>query len=476
MDALTCSFTLKACARGLASLETIQVHSNVVRYGFMADTLLGTTLLDVYAKLGDIDSARKVFDEMTQRDIAAWNALILGLSQGNQASEAIILFNQMETEGFKPNEVTVLGALSACSHLGAVKAGDEIYRYIKAQKLDLNLQVCNAVIDMYSKCGFVGKACEVFDRISYRNNVVTWNTMIMAFAMHGDGFKALELFEKMCRGGVQPDDVSYLALLSACNHGGLVEEGVKVFNSMERHGVKPNVKHYGTLVDLLGRAGRLKEAYDIINSLPMVPDVVLWQSLLGACQIYKDVELAEIVSRKLVEMGSNDCGDFVQLSNIYAAHKRWSDVRKVRDAMKSRDVKKVPGFSYIEVDGVIHKFYTDDKSNTKWREIYAKLDEIRFKIKELGYVAETSYVFHDIGEEEKENQLCYHSEKLAVAFGLISTSNGTPIQVIKNLRICGDCHVVIKYISKIYGREIIVRDRVRFHQFKEGSCSCKDYW
>ncbi|GKV32461.1 hypothetical protein SLEP1_g41068 [Rubroshorea leprosula] len=476
VDALTCSFTLKACARGLAASESMQIHSDVIRFGFMADALLGTTLLDVYAKVADIGSARKVFDEMVQRDIASWNALILGLAQGDQAGEAIALFKKMETEGLRPNEITVLGALSACSHLGAIKEGERIHRYIRTQKLDLNVQVCNAVIDLYAKCGFVDKAYEVFNGIICKQNVVTWNTMIMGFAMHGDGNKALELFEEMDRAGVRPDAVSYLSLLCACNHAGLVEDGMRLFNSMERHGVKPNVKHYGTLVDLLGRAGQVKKAYNIINSMPMEPDLVLWQSLLGACQIYKDVEMAEMVSSRLVEMGSRSCGDFVLLSNIYAAHKRWGDVGKVRDAMKNRNVKKVPGFSYIEVDGTIHKFFTDDKSNTRWREISEKLNEIRFKIKELGYVAETSFVFHDIGEEEKENQLCYHSEKLAVAFGLISTGDRTPIQVIKNLRICGDCHTVIKLISKIYDREIIVRDRIRFHRFQEGSCSCRDYW
>ncbi|XP_022772384.1 pentatricopeptide repeat-containing protein At1g34160 [Durio zibethinus] len=476
VDALTCSFTLKACARVLAATEARQLHANIMRLGFMADALLGTTLLNVYAKVGDLGRARKVFDEMPQRDIASWNSLIFGLAQGNQASEALELFKRMEVEGLKPNEVTVLGVLSACSHLGDFKEGEKIHLFIRNEKLDLNVQVCNALIDMYANCGFVDKAYGVFDDMGCRKCLVTWNTMIMAFAMDGNGLKALQLFQQMDGARVQPDSVTYLAVLCACNHAGLVEDGVRLFNTMGKHGVKPNMKHYGSVVDLLGRAGRLKEAYNIINSMPMVPDVVLWQSLLGACRIYKDVEMAEIASRNLVEMGSNNCGDFVLLSNVYAAHERWNDVGRVRDSMKKRDVKKVPGFSYIEVDGLRHKFFTGDKSNAKWKEIYSKLDEIRFRIKELGYVAETSFVLHDIGEEEKENQLCHHSEKLAVAFGLISTSEGTPIQVIKNLRICVDCHVVIKLISKIYERQIIVRDRVRFHKFKDGFCSCRDYW
>ncbi|KAK2659152.1 hypothetical protein Ddye_005685 [Dipteronia dyeriana] len=477
IDALTCSFVLKACARFLARPQTLQVHSQVVRCGFAADALLGTTLLDVYAKVGDLGSARKLFDEMPVRDIASWNALIAGLAQGNFASEALELFKRMREEGlFRPNEVTVLGALSACSRLGALKEGEKIHQYIRDEKLDMKVIVCNAVIDMYAKCGFVDKAFVVFDSVKCKKSLVSWNTMIMAFAMHGDGSKALELFEQMGQADVKPDEVSYLAVLCACNHAGLVDDGMRLFNSMAENGVNPNKKHYGSVVDLLGRAGRLQEAYDIVKSMPMVPDVVLWQTLLSPCQIYGDVEIAEIASRKLVEMGSNNCGDFVLLSNVYAAHERWKDVGRVRDIMKNRDVRKVPAFSYVEVDGAINKFFTSDKSHEKWRQIYDKLDEIRLKIKEFGYVAGTNYVLHDIGEEEKENALCYHSEKLAVAFCLISTSEGTSIQVYKNLRICGDCHFVIKLISKIYNREIIVRDRVRFHKFKEGTCSCKDYW
>lgn len=476
MDALTCSFALKACARALARSEAMQIHSQIVRFGFYADVLLMTTLLDVYAKAGDLDCADKVFDEMGVRDIASWNALIAGLAQGSRPSEAIALFKRMTVEGWKPNEVTVLGALSACLQLGALKEGEKIHGYIMEEKLDMNVIVCNAVIDMYAKCGFVNKAYCVFENMFCRKSLVTWNTMIMAFAMHGDAYKALELFEQMGRAGVHPDAVSYLAVLCACNHAGLVEDGVRLFDSMAGSGITPNVKHYGSVVDLLGRAGRLKEAYDIINSMPMFPDVVLWQSLLGACKTYGNVEMAEIASRKLVEMGSKSCGDFVLLSNVYAARERWNDVGRVREAMKNRDVKKIPGFSYIEVDGVIHKFVNGDQSHSNWRDIYGKLDEIKFRIKAYGYVAETNFVLHDIGQEDKENVLCYHSEKLAVAFGLICTSEGTPIQVIKNLRICGDCHVVIKLISKIYNREIIVRDRARFHRFKEGLCSCRDFW
>ncbi|XP_052190992.1 pentatricopeptide repeat-containing protein At1g34160 [Diospyros lotus] len=475
-DALTCSFTLKACARALARSEATQIHSHVVHFGFGADFLLQTTLLDVYAKSGDLENAHNVFDGMRVRDIASWNALIAGLAQGSRPNEALELFKRLRLEGLKPNEVTVLGVLSACSQLGAIREGEKIWDYIRDENLDANVQVCNAAIDMYAKCGFVEKAYWVFDNIKCKKSLVTWNTLIMASAMHGDGYRALELFEQMHEANVSRDSVSYLAALCACNHAGLVEEGFRLFNSMEGCGISPNVKHYGCVVDLLGRAGRLEEAFQLVDSMPMVPDVVLWQTLLGACKTYGNINMAERVSRMLMEMGSNSCGNFVLLSNLYAAHERWDDVRRVRDAMNSIEVKKVPGFSYTEVDGAVHKFVNGDQSHPSWQHIYRKLEEVRFRIEAYGYVPETNYVLHDIGQEEKENALCYHSEKLAVAFGLISTGESSPIQVIKNLRICGDCHVVIKLISKIYDREIIVRDRARFHRFKEGSCSCRDYW
>ncbi|GFP79011.1 pentatricopeptide repeat-containing protein at1g34160 [Phtheirospermum japonicum] len=478
-DALTCSFFLKACARALARTESLQMHAQVLKSGFDADVLLQTTLLDAYSKCGDLCYACKLFDEMPKRDIASWNALISGMAQGNRPYEALELFNRMRDQRIMmPNEVTVLGALSACSQLGAIKEGDKIYDYIKKRRLDENVIVCNAIIDMYSKCGLVEKAYDVFETMRCSKGTITWNTMIMGFAIDGNGPKALQLFHRMAGGHAapKPDGVTYLAALCACNHAGMVDEGTRLFELMEKNGVSKNVKHYGSVVDLLGRAGRLNEAHEIIESMPMFPDVVLWQTLLGASKIYGNVEIAEKASRKLVEMGSTTCGDFVLLSNVYAAHGRWSDVGRVRDDMKTRDVKKVPGFSYTEMNGVICQFYNGDKSHPRWREIYGKLEEISFRVREFGYEPETNYVLHDIGDEEKQNALFYHSEKLAVAFGLISSDEGSPISVNKNLRICGDCHVVIKLVSKLYGREIIVRDRTRFHRFKDGSCSCRDYW
>lgn len=417
---------------------------------------------------------------MPMRDIASWNALILGFAGGNRARDALLAFERLctsssLTEREQVNEITVIGALSACAQLGALREGKAVESRARQHGFWPNVRVQNALIDMYAKCGSVERAEAVF-RLMNERSLVSWNAIIMGFGLHGRGERALCLFDEMLTlGTVEPDAVTYLAVLCGCNHAGLVDEGLRVFRSMK---VAPNVKHYGTIVDLLGRAGRLSDAYSVISSMPsdVEPDVVLWQTLLGACKTYGHVELAEYVSNKLHEMGSNGCGDYVLLSNVYAAKERWSDVDRVRDEMIKNDVRKVPGFSYTEIDGVVHKFLNGDQGHERWKEIYRKLDEIGPRIKGLGYVPDVSNVLHDVGEEDKENVLYHHSEKLAIAFGLISTREGTPIHVMKNLRICGDCHTVAKLISKAYDRVIIIRDRARYHHFEGGECSCKDYW
>ncbi|KMT06861.1 hypothetical protein BVRB_6g152020 [Beta vulgaris subsp. vulgaris] len=261
-DALTCSFVLKACARALAKFECLLMHSMVIRSGFMVDMLFQTTLMDVYCKVGEFRGAKKVFDEMLKRDIVSWNALICGLAQGSFHNEALKLFQEMLGTGLKADEITVLGTLSACSQMGALKEGDNVWCFIKEEKLDMKVAVCNAGIDMYRKCGFVDRAYVVFRTMRCKKNVITWNTIVMGFAMHGHGMEAIALLKEMECVGVFPDILTYLGVLCACNHAGLVDEGFGLFNLMEEKGIVRNVKHYGAVVDLLGRAGRLNEAYE----------------------------------------------------------------------------------------------------------------------------------------------------------------------------------------------------------------------
>jgi len=267
------------------------------------------------------------------------------------------------------------------------------------------------------------------------------------------------------------------SVLSACSHSGLLEEGKRYFELMkEVFWIAPKLSHFSCMVDLLGRAGRLYEAKTLIENMPVKPDATIWGSLLGACRIYGNLDFAERVADILFQLDHLQSGYLVLLSNIYEAKSRCNKVEMVRNMMARRGANKIQGFSLIEFDNMVHKFGVGDRSHPQSDMIYSELEELATKMKLLGYVPFTDFVLHDIEEEGKEEALSYHSERLAIAFGLINTSPGTTIRVTKNLRICGDCHNAIKIIAKIEKRLIIVRDMHRFHHFEDGACSCRDYW
>lgn len=343
--------------------------------------------------------------------------------------------------------------------------------------MEESLIVGTSIIDMYCKCGRMELARTVFNHMKEKN-IKTWTAMVAGYGMHGRAREALEIFYSMIRAGVRPNYITFVSVLAACSHAGLVKEGRHWFNSMtnEFH-IQPGIEHYGCMVDLLGRAGNLKEAYDLVNGMNAVkPDFVIWGSLLGACRIHKNVELGEICAKKLFELEPNNCGYYSLLSNIYADAERWEDVEKIRVIMKNRGLAKPPGFSIVDLRGKVHVFLVGDKEHPQHQKIYEYLEELTMKLQEIGYVPNMASVYHDVDKEEKEMILRVHSEKLAVAFGIMNSVPGSTIQVIKNLRVCGDCHTMIKMISKAVNREIVVRDSKRFHHFKDGLCSCGDYW
>jgi pentatricopeptide repeat protein len=277
--------------------------------------------------------------------------------------------------------------------------------------------------------------------------------------------------------GMNPNHITFVSVLSACSHTGLIDEGRQYFDSMSQdYQLTPGVKHYTCMVDLLGRAGRLDEAEDIIRKVPVEPDAGLWGALLGACRIHGNIELGERVAARLFEIEPENPGYYVLLSNIYATAGRWHDIAKVRTMMADKRLKKVPGCSWIELDDKVHAFRVGEKVHPQSKEIYAMLETLAAQMEAAGYVPNTNFVLHDVEEELKEDILYSHSEKLAIAFGLLNTSPGTSIRITKNLRVCGDCHTATKFISKITRREIIMRDANRFHHFKNGLCSCGDYW
>ncbi|KAL9245818.1 hypothetical protein vseg_019424 [Gypsophila vaccaria] len=502
-NAYTFSSLLKSC--GVKG--GVLLHSQAVKLGFDGDLFVRTGLLDLYAKSGDVVSARQLFDTMSERslvaltamltcyakygaldearvlfdgmeekDVVCWNVMIDGYTQHGRPNDALVLFREMLKAKLRANEITTLSVLSACGQLGALELGKWVHSYIENNGIRVNVHVGTALIDMYGKCGSLEDARLVFEGLSSKD-VVAWNSMIVGYAMHGFSQEALNLFDEMCMMGFRPTDITFIGVLNACAHAGLVPEGKKLFALMkDGYNLKPKVEHYGCMVNLLGRAGHLEEAYELIKGMHIDHDSVLLGTLLSACRLHGNLTLGEEIAKLLIDRGLATDGTYVLLSNLYARAGDWDSVAKVRAMMKDKGIRKEPGCSSIEVRNKVHEFLAGDLTHPKSKQIYAKLEEIEERLKAQGYCPQIEAVLHDVGEQEKERSLGVHSERLAIAFGLISTAPNTTIKIVKNLRVCSDCHTVTKLISQITRRRIVVRDRNRFHHFENGVCSCGDYW
>lgn len=437
-----------------------------------------TALMTGYMNFGKVETARELFDRMPRRNLVTWNSMVAGYVKNCQSEDGLKLFRTMvgtET-GVRPNPSTFSSVLLACSDLSALELGRQVHQYVCKFPLCCTTTCGNALLSMYCKCGELEDARKLFDEMPHRD-VVTWNAMISGYAQHGLGEKAIQLFNEMRKGGRKPNWITFVAVLLACNHAGLVELGLHYFKCMENdYKVEAKLDHYACMVDLLGRAGLLVEAVDLIQKMPFQPHAAIFGTLLGACRIHKNLELAEFAAKKLLDLDPWSSGGYVQLANVYAAMNKWDDVARVRHSMRENKVVKTPGYSWIEVKSEIHEFRSGDRIHPQLDSINDKLSELEQRMKAAGYVPNLDCTLHDLEEERKEMILSRHSERLAIAFGLISTTPGTRIRVFKNLRVCMDCHTVTKFISAIEGREIIVRDTNRFHHFRNGVCSCGDYW
>ncbi|OMO68329.1 Germin [Corchorus olitorius] len=474
-DNYTLPSVLRVCRDEMDFFMGSLVHSVVLKSGLVMDHFVCSALVDMYAKCRVIEDARKLFDNMPHKDLVTWTVMIGGYAECGNAKESLALFEWMIEEGLVPDKINMVTVVDACAKLGAMHKARHVHEYICRMGFNLNAILGTAIIDMYAKCGSVDCAREIFDGMREKN-VVSWSAMIAAYGHHGEGRKALDLFPMMLSSGIMPNKVTFVSLLYACTHAGLVDEGLRLFNMMwDEYAVRPNVKHYTCMVDLLGRAGRLDEALNMIENMTVEKDEGVWGALLGACRIHKHVELAERAAKSLIELQPQNPGHYVLLSNIYANSGRWEEMAKIRSMMTKRSLKKIPGWTWIEVDNKIHQFSVGDKSHPLSQEIYGMLKSMSEKLELAGYVPDTNYVLHDVDEEVKLGILYAHSEKLAIAFGLIATPEGAPIRITKNLRICGDCHTFIKFVSAITKRLIVVRDANRFHHFKDGACSCGDY-
>ncbi|KNA17940.1 hypothetical protein SOVF_075400 [Spinacia oleracea] len=466
---------IKSCADVSAVKLGKSVHSHALVNGFMSDSFVQASLVALYAKCGELSVARKVFDKMRQRSIVAWNAMISGYEQNGFAKDAVDLFRLMGKSSVDPDSATFVGVLSACAQLGALQLGNWVHDYIVNHGFELNVVLGTALINMYGRCGDVRKGRVVFDAMR-KKNVVAWTAMISGYGIHGYGKEAMEVYKLMQCNGPSPNEITFVAMLSACAHAGMVNEGRAIFSSMRNdYGVVPGTEHHVCMVDMLGRAGFLNEAYDYVLKLKS-PTPAVWTAMVGACKMHKNFDLGVEAAEKLLAIEPENPGHYVMLSNVYALAGKMERVEKVRNVMIKKRLKKHVGYSIIEVDQRTYLFSMRDKSNFVTSEVYRYLDELMRKISEVGYVSAQESVLHELEEEEREYALRYHSEKLALAFGLLKTKNESVIRIVKNLRMCEDCHLAIKFISRVTNREIIVRDKLRFHHFKDGVCTCADYW
>nr|GEV19711.1 pentatricopeptide repeat-containing protein At1g20230-like [Tanacetum cinerariifolium] len=510
-NSVSVSSILPACSDLKCLRLGREIHGFVVKNGLGGNVFISSALVDMYASCLCLRQAELVFNRMSNRDIvsynvmisayfengeavkalaifgrmkneglrlnyASWNAVICGSLQAGRTQQALELLAEMQKAGFSPNQITLTAVLTACTNLESLRGGKEIHGYIYRHYFLDDTTALTALVFMYAKCGKLEFSQKVFEMMSKRDTVA-WNTMIIANSMHGNGEEALVLFNEMLQSGAKPNAVTFTGVLSGCSHSRLVDEGLSIFNSMSRvHLIEPDAEHHSCVVDVLSRAGRLEEAYCLIQDMVIEPTASAWGALLGACRVYKNVDMARIAAKRLFEIEPHNPGNYVLLSNILVNAKLWGEASETRKIMKDKGIKKEPGCSWVRVKNKVHTFVVADKSNEHSIAIYKFLSDMSEKMRQAGYLPDTEFVLQDLDSEEKVDTLCNHCEKLSVAFGLLNLNGESSITVFKNLRICGDCHNAIKFMAKIVGVTIVVRDALRFHHFKDGHCSCKDFW
>ncbi|CAN1120812.1 Pentatricopeptide repeat-containing protein At1g15510, chloroplastic [Linum perenne] len=468
-DEMTIASVLSACA-SLRNLDMgVKLHELAIRTGLISCTMVANSLIDMYSKCAYTEKALEVFHQISQKEVISWTSIIDGLRINKQCMEALSFFSVM-IRTTKPNSVTLISALSACARIGALMRGKEIHAHVLKTGVGFDGFLPNAILDMYVRCGRMRTALYQFDMI--KKDVGAWNILLRGYARRGRGSWAMELFRKMLDAQVVPDQITFISLLCAFSRSGMVAAGLEVFYSMKfKHSVTPNLKHYACIVDLLGRDGKLEEAYEFILNMPIKPDQAVWGALLNGCRIHRNVELGELAAHNLFKLGPERIGYYILLCNLYSDSGKWDQVVEVREKMKEAGLVLDPGCSWVETKGKVNAFLTDDNcSHPQAREMNAVLEGFYEKMKEAGEESSCT----DEAEKSKANMFCGHSERRAVAFGLINTAPGVPIWVTKNLYMCRSCHSVVKFISKVVRREISVRDTEEFHHFKDGVCSCGD--
>ncbi|XP_038686813.1 pentatricopeptide repeat-containing protein At5g50390, chloroplastic-like [Tripterygium wilfordii] len=471
--------TIATMIRASAGLGFIsvgrQLHTCALKMGARDDIYVSCGLIDMYSKCGMIEDAYWVFDEMPEKTIVGWNSIIAGYALNGYSEEALNVYYDMRDSGVKLDHFTFSIIVRTCARLGSVEHAKQAHAGLIRHGFGSDIVANTTLVDFYSKWNRIEYARHVFDRMPSRN-VLSWNALISGYGNHGRGSEAVEMFELMLLEGLKPNHVTFLAVLSACSHSGLSEHGWEIFHSMSsEYNVQPRAMHYACMIELLGREGLLNEAFALLKNAPVEPKPNMWAALLTACRVHGNLELGKLAAEKLYGMEPEKLNNYVVLLNLYNGSGKLKEAAAVLQTLKRKGLRMLPACTWIDIDNQSHCFLSGDKNHVQTAEIYRKVDELMLEISKHGNVPLERNLLPDVDEQE-ERILMYHSEKLAIAFGLLNTPYWTPLHIVQGHRICGDCHNAIRLISKVTERVIVVRDASRFHHFKNGACSCGDYW
>ncbi|KAK7270165.1 hypothetical protein RIF29_23111 [Crotalaria pallida] len=476
VDNVTLINLLPSCAQVGAVLQGKSIHGLAIRKGFLPHLVLETALLDMYGEFGILKLAELIFNQMMDKNLITWNAMIALYVQNERNRKALKLFEELLSGNLKTDTVTVASILPAYAKLASSRECRQIHGYVMRLNFHSNTFVSNSIIYMYASSGDLATARTIFDQMSCRD-ITSWNTIMMAYAIHGMGRISIELFSDMKERGIQPNDSTFVSLLTSCSNSGMVNDGWTYYNSMKQdYGIEPKIEHYGCMLDLIGRTGNLDQAMSFIEEMPLLPTARIWGSLLNASRNKGNIELAELAAERILSISHDNTGCYILLSNMYAEAGKWEKVGRVKSIMKKLGTEKTLACSSVHTKFQLHRFINQDKSHIESDMIYNVLGIISRNTGHTRCIHGVNKFKPSDLARKKANLPENHSVRLAVCSGLISTALGNPVLVRKNTRICQDCHIFVKRTSEITKREIIVGDSKVFHHFIEGHCSCADYW
>ncbi|KAG6509281.1 pentatricopeptide repeat-containing protein At5g03800-like [Zingiber officinale] len=478
----TLTSAMNACALVTDMKKSEQIHAFLIKSGCKLSAWIEAALLDMCSKCGRIHDAREMFTSLVHEENfqLAWTSLMCAYSRNGQHNEALSLFQLgiVRHDLMIMDEFLYSAVLALCGTLGFAEMGQQIHCVIVKSGVLSDLEVGNALFSMYAKCGNLEDSITLFSQMP-QHDIVSWNTLLTAHLLHRQGDNALDAWQRMENFGVMPDGITFLLIISACRYtsSNSIETSHRLFQLMENsYSITPTSEHYSAMVDVLGYWGSFAEAEHLIQNMPLKPDTSVWRALLDSCRLRSNVSLGRQAVQSLLASEPQDPSTYVLVANLYSASGRWHCSEKVRQEMQEKGLRKIPVRSWIIHQNEVHSFYARDRSHSQSKDIYSALEILVQACMKAGYEPDTCFVLHEVEEYQKLNFLFYHSAKLAVSYGLLMARPDRPVKVVKNIHLCGDCHMFLKYVSLVTSREILVRDTSGFHHLKSGVCSCGDYW